>query len=145
MWKTAFKKFEVIWSAQFFRGCLAQILLGSFLNILTKMITVRSCPSQGCFSTSNVKVKNMINELHSVFLNSGSQVVNMTVVQFFFILQPVSKMAASEYLLNTLNNRISTLGAYLKTKALQWTLIWTGYLIEPGRFLKKKKTTESVR
>ena len=32
LWKTAFKKFEVIWSA---KGCLPQILLGAFLNTLT--------------------------------------------------------------------------------------------------------------
>ena len=38
LWKTAFKKFEVTWSAkqtislQIFKGCLPQILLGPFLN-----------------------------------------------------------------------------------------------------------------
>ena len=39
LWKTAFKKFEVIWSAsyhlRFFKGCLPQILFGTFLNTLT--------------------------------------------------------------------------------------------------------------
>ena len=33
MWKTAFKKFEVIWSAQ--QDCLPQILIGQFLNLCT--------------------------------------------------------------------------------------------------------------
>ena len=38
LWKTAFKKFEAIWSAyhfKFFKGCLPQILLGPFLNTLS--------------------------------------------------------------------------------------------------------------
>ena len=36
LWKTAFKKFEVIWSAfKFFKGCLPQTLLDSLLNTLT--------------------------------------------------------------------------------------------------------------
>ena len=42
LWKTAFKKFDGIWSAlsrpysfKFFKGCLPQILLGPFLNTLT--------------------------------------------------------------------------------------------------------------
>ena len=47
LWKTAFKKFEVIWSAsdmvclnrpyhfKFFKGCLPQIPLGPFLNTLS--------------------------------------------------------------------------------------------------------------
>ena len=41
LWKTAFKKFEGVWSAQrrtypfeFCKGCLPQILLGSLLNTL---------------------------------------------------------------------------------------------------------------
>ena len=36
LWKTVFKKFEVIWSASadFFKNCLPQILLGPFLNTL---------------------------------------------------------------------------------------------------------------
>ena len=52
MWKTAFKKFEVIWSAledhiiclrrpyhfKFFKGYLPQILLGPFLSTLSDMI-----------------------------------------------------------------------------------------------------------
>ena len=45
MWKTAFKKFEVTWSVlgrpdhfKVFKGCLPQILLGSFLNTLTHII-----------------------------------------------------------------------------------------------------------
>ena len=33
MWKTAFKKFEAIWSA--YTGYLPQIILGLFLNTLT--------------------------------------------------------------------------------------------------------------
>ena len=33
-WKTAFKKFEVI----FFKGCLPQILFGAFLNTLTHLL-----------------------------------------------------------------------------------------------------------
>ena len=42
MWKTAFKTFEVIWStssnhitSKNFKGCLPQVLLGSFLNTLS--------------------------------------------------------------------------------------------------------------
>ena len=40
LWKTAFKKFEKVWSAQaysfkFFKGCLPHILLGPFLNTLS--------------------------------------------------------------------------------------------------------------
>ena len=44
MWKTAFKKFEGVWSAlgfyplKFFKGCLPQILLGPFLNTLSHLI-----------------------------------------------------------------------------------------------------------
>ena len=45
LWKTAFKKFEGVWSAlgrphpfKFFKGCLSQILLGSFLNTLTQIL-----------------------------------------------------------------------------------------------------------
>ena len=40
MWKTALKKFEVIWSAyfEFFKGCLPQISLGPFLNTLSHII-----------------------------------------------------------------------------------------------------------
>ena len=43
MWRKAFKKFEVIWSAyadhfRFFKGCLPQILLSAFLNTLTHSI-----------------------------------------------------------------------------------------------------------
>ena len=41
LWKTAFKKFEGVWSTssrpnplKFFKGCLPQILLGLFLNTL---------------------------------------------------------------------------------------------------------------
>ena len=45
-------------SFQFFKGCLPQILLGPFLETLIQIITVKSWPSQGWFSTSNVKVKN---------------------------------------------------------------------------------------
>ena len=43
LWKTAFKKVEMIWFAYrpynftFFKGCPPQILLGSFLNTLTHM------------------------------------------------------------------------------------------------------------
>ena len=40
LWKTAFKKFEKIWSAwhfKLFKSCLPQILLSSFLNTLTHM------------------------------------------------------------------------------------------------------------
>ena len=33
LWKAAFKKFEV----KFFKGCLPQILLGPFLNILSRL------------------------------------------------------------------------------------------------------------
>ena len=47
MWKTAFKKFEAVWSAEskphsfrFFKGCLPQILLGQFLNTLSHIILV---------------------------------------------------------------------------------------------------------
>ena len=38
LWRTAFKKFEGVWSASpftFFEGFLPQILLGSFLNTLS--------------------------------------------------------------------------------------------------------------
>ena len=39
MWKTAFKKFEKIWSAfKFFKDCLPQISLGPFLNTLTRFL-----------------------------------------------------------------------------------------------------------
>ena len=45
LWKTAFKKFERVWSAlgrpypfKFFKVCLPQILLGPFLNTLSHMI-----------------------------------------------------------------------------------------------------------
>ena len=38
MWKTAFQKFEVTWSAEaFFKDCLAQVLLDLFLNNLTHL------------------------------------------------------------------------------------------------------------
>ena len=44
LWKTAFKKFDGVWSAlgepylfKFFIGCLAQILLDPFLNALTQI------------------------------------------------------------------------------------------------------------
>ena len=43
MWKTTFKKIEVIWSVhrpyhfKFHKGCLPQILLGPFLNTLFQM------------------------------------------------------------------------------------------------------------
>ena len=44
-WKTAFKKFEGIWSAlgkpyafKLFKGCISQVLLGLFLNALPRMI-----------------------------------------------------------------------------------------------------------
>ena len=45
MWKTAFQKFAVIWSAcrpyhcRFFKGCLPQILLGPFMNTLTQFFS----------------------------------------------------------------------------------------------------------
>ena len=49
MWKTAFKKFEEIWSAlsrpypfKFFKRFLSQILLGPFLNILSHILTMFS-------------------------------------------------------------------------------------------------------
>ena len=42
LWKTAFEKFEGVWSAlgrpypfKFFKDCLPQILLGPFLNTLS--------------------------------------------------------------------------------------------------------------
>ena len=41
LWKTAFKKFEVIWSAyylKFPKGCIPQILLSRFLNTLVQML-----------------------------------------------------------------------------------------------------------
>ena len=38
LWKTAFKKFEGIWSAKFFKGCLPQILLGPLLNTLSHIL-----------------------------------------------------------------------------------------------------------
>ena len=39
LWNTAFKKFEGISSAEaeFFKGCLPQILLGLFLNTLSQI------------------------------------------------------------------------------------------------------------
>ena len=48
MWKTAFKRFEVVWSAlgrpypfKFFRGCHPHILLGPFLNTSSHMISIQ--------------------------------------------------------------------------------------------------------
>ena len=45
LWKTAFRKFEEVWSAlgrpcpfNFFKECLQQILLGQFLNNLSQII-----------------------------------------------------------------------------------------------------------
>ena len=45
LWKTAFRKFEEVWSAlgrpcpfSFFKECLPQILLGQFLNNLSQII-----------------------------------------------------------------------------------------------------------
>ena len=44
LWKTASKKFEVIWSAyadfKFFRGSLPQILLSQFLNTLNQIAVI---------------------------------------------------------------------------------------------------------
>ena len=47
MWKTAFKKFEVTWSAlsipydfKFFKGCLPQISFGPFLDTLSRMLLI---------------------------------------------------------------------------------------------------------
>ena len=40
LWKIAFKMFGTIWSVyqfKFFKGCLPQILLGSFLNTLSQI------------------------------------------------------------------------------------------------------------
>ena len=53
LWKTAFKKFEVMWSAsrpyhfKIFKGCLPQMLLGSFLNTMTQM----------CLTTTTIYIK----------------------------------------------------------------------------------------
>ena len=41
--------------------------------------------------------------------------------------------------LTTVNDRLSALGAYLKTKAFGWELVRTGCLIRSGRLLKKSK------
>ena len=49
MWKTVFRKFEVIWSAwadhvtSLFKDCLPQILLGPFLNTLPLYSNLHSC------------------------------------------------------------------------------------------------------
>ena len=39
LWKTAFKKFQGIWSAtlKYFKGCLSQNLLSPLLNVLSQM------------------------------------------------------------------------------------------------------------
>ena len=39
LWKTVFKKFEVIWYV--YKGCLPQILLGPFLNTLSHMLLLK--------------------------------------------------------------------------------------------------------
>ena len=41
--------------------------------------------------------------------------------------------------LTTVNDRLSALGAYFKTKAFGWELVRTGCLIRSGRLLKKSK------
>ena len=64
MWKTAFKKFEVIWSVfPFFKGCLPQILLVPFLNTLThitvqhRFITIRSVFRMDILNRKEIKGK----------------------------------------------------------------------------------------
>ena len=68
MWKTAFKKFEVIWSVfSFFKGCLPQILLVPFLNTLThitvqhRFITIRSVFRMDILNRKEIKGKIMSN------------------------------------------------------------------------------------
>ena len=41
--------------------------------------------------------------------------------------------------MHTVNDQLSALGAYLKTKAFGWALIWIGHLIRAGRLSKNKK------
>ena len=45
----------------------------------------------------------------------------------------VMKVAAAT---DTVNDRLSALSAYFKTKAFGWALIRTGHLIRPGRIKK---------
>ena len=65
LWKTAFKKFDGIWSAlsrpysfKFFKGCLPQILLGPFLNTLTHVSRLR-CDILNCFEV-NIEENRMV-------------------------------------------------------------------------------------
>ena len=54
LWKTAFKKLEVIWSGfKFFKGCLPQILLSRFLNTLTHIIYI-TVATLFCFILSSL-------------------------------------------------------------------------------------------
>ena len=52
LWKTAFKKFEEVWSAladytpSSFKGCIPEILIGPFLNILSHVKRNISCNKQ---------------------------------------------------------------------------------------------------
>ena len=93
LWKTAFKKIEVIWYAiplqsffhfNFFKGCLPQILLCPFLNNLTHIILYQlaKCYYQKLFTSQDIK--------QFVFLNSSShtwqrhKLSNLSSFSFFY-------------------------------------------------------------
>ena len=48
-------------------------------------------------------------------------------------------MTVSLQNLHTVNNRLSALGAYLKTKDFIWVPVRTGCLVGPGHLAKDKK------